>query len=53
MSREKFSDQETHFVESLAEQCAIAIANALMYEKIKNDYDEIMKYMDGAVCKLE
>ncbi len=49
----KFSDQEIHFVESLAEQCATAIANALMYEKIKKDYDEIMKYMDGAVCKLE
>ena len=49
----KFSDQEIHFVTSLAEQCATAIANALMYEKIKKDYDEIMKYMDGAVCKLE
>lgn len=48
-----FSDQEIHFVESLAGQCATAIANALMYEKIKTDYDEIMKYMDGAVCKLE
>jgi PAS domain S-box-containing protein len=49
----KFSDQEIQFVESLAEQCATAIANALMYEKIKKDYDEIMKYMDGAVCKLK
>ncbi len=49
----KFSDQEIHFVQSLAEQCAMAIANALMYEKTKKDYDEIMKYMDGAVCKLE
>ncbi|UCH82395.1 MAG: GAF domain-containing protein [Nitrospiraceae bacterium] len=49
----RFSDQEIQFVESLAEQCATAIANALMYEKIKKDYDEIMKYMDGAVCKLE
>ena len=48
-----FSEQEIHFVQSLAEQCATAIANAMMYEKIKKDYDEIMKYMDGAVCKLE
>ncbi len=51
-SRE-FSRQEIDFAASLAEQCGTAIANAIMYEKTRKDYDDIMKYMDGAVHEKE
>ncbi len=46
----EFAEQEIDFAASLAEQSGIAIENATMYEKSKKDYDEIMKYLDGAVC---
>ena len=36
---------------SLARQCGLAIENAMMYEKVKKDYDDIMKYLDGAVTR--
>jgi signal transduction protein with GAF and PtsI domain len=49
----EFSQQEIDFAASLAEQCGIAIENATMYEKIKNDYDNIMRYLDGAVLEKE
>jgi signal transduction protein with GAF and PtsI domain len=49
----KFSRQEIDFAASLAEQCGIAIENATMYEKTKKDYDDIMRYMDGAVPEGE
>jgi len=45
----KFSQQEIDFSVSLAEQCGIAIENATMYEKVKKDYDDIMKYIDSVV----
>jgi len=31
----------------------LTIENATMYEKIKNDYDNIMRYLDGAVMEKE
>lgn len=49
----EFSRQEIDFAASLAEQCGTAIANAIMYEKTRKDYDDIMKYMDGAVHEKE
>jgi len=38
----KLSDEETNFVEALAEIGAIAIENARMYERIRKDYAEVM-----------
>jgi len=49
----EFSQQEIDFAASLAEQCGIAIENAIMYEKIKEDYINIMRYLDGAVFEKE
>ncbi|NOZ69378.1 MAG: GAF domain-containing protein [Deferribacteres bacterium] len=49
----RFSEQEIGFAAALAEQCGIAIENAIMYEKSKKDYDDIMRYMDGAVFEKE
>ncbi len=49
----RFSEQEIGFAASLAEQCGTAIENAIMYEKSKKDYDDIMRYMDGAVFEKE
>ncbi len=49
----RFSAQEIDFAASLAEQCGIAIENAIMYEKSKKDYDDIMRYLDGAVLDKE
>jgi PAS domain S-box-containing protein len=48
-----FSQQDIDFAASLAEQCGTAIENATMYEKIKNDYDNIMKYFDGVIVEKE
>jgi PAS domain S-box-containing protein len=49
----KFSKQEIDFTASLAEQCGVAIENAMMYEKTKKDYDGIMKDLDRAVLDEE
>ena len=49
----EFSIDEIDFAASLAEQCGTAIANASMYEKTKKDYDDIIRYMDGAVFEGE
>jgi signal transduction protein with GAF and PtsI domain len=51
-SRE-FSQQEIDFATSLAEQCGTAIENATLYEKTKKEYDNIMKYMEGTICKID
>jgi PAS domain S-box-containing protein len=40
----KFSQQEIDFAASLAEQCGTAIENATMYERLKKDYDDVMRY---------
>jgi GAF domain-containing protein len=37
-----FSDDEITFISSLAEQAALAMENARMYEKLKGEYEEIM-----------
>jgi PAS domain S-box-containing protein len=49
----KFSQQEIDFATSLAEQCGTAIENATLYEKTKKEYDNIMKYMEGTICKID
>lgn len=49
-SRE-FSQQEIDFAASLAEQCGIAIENATLYEKTKQDYDKIMKHLNSGVLE--
>lgn len=49
----KFSKQEIDFTASLAEQCGVAIENAMMYEKTKKDYDSIMRDLDRAVLNEE
>ena len=51
--RREFSQQEISFAASLAEQSGIAIENAIMYERSKTNYDNIMKYVDGAVSEPE
>ncbi len=45
----KFSQQEIDFAASLAEQCGVAIENAMMYERSKKDYDEIMRSLESTV----
>lgn len=52
-SPKHFSQQEISFAASLAEQCGTAIENATMYEKIKSDYDNIMRYFDGVMMEKE
>ncbi len=52
-SARHFVQQEIDFAASLAEQCGTAIENATMYEKVKKDYNDIMKYIDGAVIEKE
>lgn len=47
----EFSQQEIDFASSLAEQCGIAIENATLYEKTKQDYDKIMKHLDSGVLE--
>jgi PAS domain S-box-containing protein len=49
----KFSQQEIDFAVSLAEQCGTALENASMYEKVKKDYDDIMRYLEGAVWEKD
>lgn len=49
----KFSKQEIDFTASLAEQCGVAIENAMMYEKTKTDYDGIMRDLDSAILDGE
>jgi len=49
----EFSPQEIGFAASLAEQSGIAIANAIMYEKTKKNYDDIMKNVNGTVFEPE
>jgi signal transduction protein with GAF and PtsI domain len=39
----EFKEEEISFVETLAETGAIAIENARMYERIKKDYEAIMR----------
>jgi PAS domain S-box-containing protein len=48
-----FSQQEIDFAVSLAEQCGIAIENATMYEKVKKEYNDIMRYFEGAVWEKD
>ncbi|MCK5512478.1 MAG: GAF domain-containing protein [Thermodesulfovibrionia bacterium] len=48
-----FSQQEIDFAASLAEQCGTAIENATMYGKIKNEYENIMRYFDGVIVEKE
>ncbi|UCD36182.1 MAG: GAF domain-containing protein [Nitrospiraceae bacterium] len=45
--RREFSQQEVDFAASLAEQCGMAIENATLYEKTRNEYDTFMKHLDG------
>ncbi len=49
----EFSRQEICFAASLAEQCGTAIENATLYETTKKNYDDIMKYMEGAICEID
>jgi len=49
----EFSQQEIRFASSLAEQCGIAIENAILYEKTKKDYADIMKHLDATVIDNE
>jgi PAS domain S-box-containing protein len=49
----EFSRQEIDFASSLADQCGVAIENAMMYERTKKDYDDIMKDLDNAVLDKE
>ncbi len=37
-----FSDDETTFLSSLAEQAALAMENARMFQKLKGEYEELM-----------
>jgi signal transduction protein with GAF and PtsI domain len=37
-----FSDDETTFISSLAEQAALAMENARLYQKLKGEYEELM-----------
>jgi PAS domain S-box-containing protein len=48
-----FSQEEIDFAASLAKQCGTAIENATMYEKIKTDYDNIMRYFDNVITEKE
>jgi GAF domain-containing protein len=37
-----FTDDEITFISSLAEQAALAMENARMYQKLKGEYEELM-----------
>jgi len=39
---QEFSDEEITFIASLAEQAALAMENARMYQKLKGEYEELM-----------
>lgn len=39
---QEFSDDEITFISSLAEQAALAMENARMYQKLKGEYEELM-----------
>jgi GAF domain-containing protein len=39
---QEFSDEEITFISSLAEQAALAMENARMYQKLKGEYEELM-----------
>jgi signal transduction protein with GAF and PtsI domain len=41
----EFTDDEITFISSLAEQAALAMENARMYQKLKGEYEELMKDM--------
>jgi GAF domain-containing protein len=49
----EFSRPEIDFAASLADQCGVAIENAMMYERTKKDYDDIMKDLDNALQDKE
>jgi len=49
----EFSQQEIDFAALLADQCGVAIENAILYEKTKKDYNEIMKDLDNAVLDTQ
>jgi GAF domain-containing protein len=38
----RFSDEELHLMGSVAEQCALAIRNAQMYDAMRRRYDEVV-----------
>jgi GAF domain-containing protein len=40
--RRDFSDDEITFMSSLAEQAALAMENARLYQKLKGEYEELM-----------
>jgi GAF domain-containing protein len=41
-SPQDFSDDEITFISSLAEQAALAMENARLYQKLKGEYEELM-----------
>jgi len=41
-SKRDFSEDEITFISSLAEQAALALANARMYQKLKGEYEALM-----------
>jgi signal transduction protein with GAF and PtsI domain len=41
----EFTDDEITFISSLAEQAALAMENARMYQKLKGEYEDLMKDM--------
>jgi signal transduction protein with GAF and PtsI domain len=43
--RRAFSDDEITFISSLAEQAALALENARMYQKLKGEHEELMQDM--------
>ncbi|MEN8264018.1 MAG: GAF domain-containing protein [Nitrospirota bacterium] len=49
----EFAQQEIDFSASLAEQSGIAIENAILYEKTKKDYNDIMNNLDDSVIGKE
>jgi PAS domain S-box-containing protein len=49
----EFAQQEIDFSASLAEQSGIAIENAILYEKTKKDYNDIMNNLDDSVIEKE
>jgi hypothetical protein len=38
----RFSDEELHLMGSVAEQCALAIRNAQMYDAMRQRYDSVV-----------
>jgi len=44
-SGSSFSEEEIHFADTIAQQCAAAIENARLYQRVKYEYQHLLEDM--------